>query len=91
MSKLLRLIAVTPSYPGLLTLTWDDGVTMDVDVSDSLHRHPLLRMLAAREVFEDLALINNGGGVGWANGADFCAQALRLKAEAQAASKRKTA
>jgi hypothetical protein len=86
--KLLRLTAVIPCYPGTLTLTWDDGVKMDVDVSDSMHRHPILRMLAAREVFEDVSVINNGGGVGWANGADFCAQALRMKAEEQAAAKR---
>jgi hypothetical protein len=91
MSKLLRLTGVEPHYPGELTLTWDDGVTLKVDVTDSLHRHPILRMLAAKEVFEDVAVINDGGGVGWANGADFCAQALRIKAEEQATSKRKSA
>lgn len=91
MTGLLKVTHVAPHYPGMLTLTWDDGVTLDVDVSDTVHRHPVLKLLAAREGFDDVAVINNGGGIGWSNGADFSAKSLRMKAEDQAELKRKSA
>jgi hypothetical protein len=68
---------------GSLRIIWDDGVARDVDVTGWMQRHPLLKMLNDPEVFSGVSLVNNGGGVGWANGADFCAQALRLLSDEQ--------
>jgi len=82
----VRLQGVQPLATGTLRLTWDDwddNVTRDVDVTGWMQRHPLLKMLNDPDVFRDVSLVNNGGGVEWANGADFCAQALRLLSDEQ--------
>ncbi len=85
----VKITAVKPRFPGHLTVVWDDGVSRDVDVSASLKGHALLDMLNIREVFDAFEVINGGSGIGWANGADFCAQALRMKADAQSELKSK--
>ena len=85
----VKITEVCVQGPGLLRLTWDDGVMRDHDVSDMLTRHPLLKMLNIPEVFRDVEVINWGGGIGWPNGADFCAQALRMRSDEQEKSKSK--
>ena len=85
----VKITEVSVQGPGLLRLTWDDGVMRDHDVSDMLTRHPLLKMLNIPEVFRDVEVINWGGGIGWPNGADFCAQALRMRSDEQEKSKSK--
>ena len=85
----VKVTEVSVQGPGLLRLTWDDGVVRDHDVSDLLTRHPLLKMLNIPEVFRDVEVINWGGGIGWPNGADFCAQALRMRSDEQEKSKSK--
>jgi Protein of unknown function (DUF2442) len=79
----VRIQTVSPGTTGTLRITWDDGVTRDVDVTGWMRRHPLLDMLNDPDVFRDVSVVNNGGGVEWANGADFCAQALRLLSDEQ--------
>ena len=79
----VRLRSVQPLATGTLQLTWDDGVSRNVDVTGWMQRHPLLKMLNDPDVFRDVSLVHNGGGVEWANGADFCAQALRLLSDEQ--------
>ncbi|MEM9476342.1 MAG: DUF2442 domain-containing protein [Pseudomonadota bacterium] len=81
--SLTNLTDVKVAGPGILTLSWEDGVTRDVDVSGWLTKHPLLRLLNAPEVFRDVALVEGGGGVEWANGADFSAEALRALSDEQ--------
>ena len=80
----VRIQTVTPVLTGMLRISWDDGVTRDVDVSAWMRRHPLLEMLNDPDVFRDVSVVNNGGGVEWVNGADFCAQALRMLSDEQA-------
>jgi hypothetical protein len=48
-----------------------------------MQRHPQLKRLDDPDVFRDVSLVSNGGGVEWANGVDFCAQALRLLSDEQ--------
>ena len=79
----VKITGVSVQGAGVLRLTWDDGVVRDLDVSDMLTRHPLLKMLNIPEVFRDVEVINWGGGIGWPNGADFCAQALRMRSDEQ--------
>lgn len=80
---MLKITKVVPIEPGFLRLSWDDGVTRDVDVTDWLTRHPTLEMLQSVEVFRDVSIVEGGGGIEWVNGADFCAQALRLHSDEQ--------
>ncbi len=74
---------VQPGAPGFLRLTWDDDVSRDVDITDWLKGRPLLELLQVPEVFRDVTIVEGGGGIEWANGVDFCAQALRLHSDAQ--------
>ena len=60
---LLSITKVVPLDPGFLRLTWDDGVTHDVDVTDWLTRHPTLEMLQSPEVFHDVSIVD--GEVAW--------------------------
>lgn len=83
MSELLTLTAVHPQEPGFLILSWNDGTTREVDISDMMTGHPMLEMLQVPEVFQDVSLVDGGGGVEWPNGADFCAQALRMLSDRQ--------
>ena len=83
MTRMLRITHVMAVRTGLLRITWDDGVTRDVDVSDLMRGHVLLDMLNIPEVFADVSVVEWGGGVEWRNGADFSAQTLRLRADEQ--------
>ena len=68
---------------GFLRLTWDDGTKRDVDVTNWLVGRPLLEMLQVPEVFRDVSIVEGGGGLEWVNGVDFCADALRMRADSQ--------
>ncbi len=83
MSRMLRITEVMALRTGLLRVTWDDGVTRDVDVTDLLSGHVLLDMLNIPEVFADVSVVEWGGGVEWRNGADFSAQTLRMHSDEQ--------
>jgi hypothetical protein len=88
----VKVVEVTAIGPGLLHLSWDDGVTRDVDVSKWLAKHPLLEALNDQDRFRDVQVIANGGGVEFGNGVDFCAHSLRLLSDEQSLPKtRKTA
>ena len=88
----VKITAVEAITTGTLRITWTDGVTRDVDVTSWMGRHVLLEMLNDPSVFRDVSVINHGGGIEFSNGADFCAQALRLLSDEQIAPKsRKTA
>ena len=85
MNEMLKIVEARACGGGVLRLSWSDGVTRDVDVRMWLRRHPLLDALNDPAAFEQVEVVNRGGGVGWPNGADFCAQALRLRSDDQEA------
>ena len=89
MNRQLRITHVIPLEVGHLRLTWDDGVTREVDVSAWLKRHPLLEMLNVPEVFRDVGLPELGRGIVWPNGMDFCSDALRMLSDVQVAANSK--
>jgi hypothetical protein len=86
-----KITSAAPMFPAQLNLTWEDGFSQTVNIGHWLTRHPLLEMLNIREVFEDMSILYDGSALGWPNGADFCADALRSLAEEQAETKRKSA
>jgi hypothetical protein len=83
MKPLLSVTSVAVQAQGVLRVSWDDGVTRDVDVSSRLDRHPVLAMLNIAEVFRDVSVVPGGGGVEWVNGADFSARSLRIWSDEQ--------
>lgn len=78
MTSLLNVTKVKVAGPGVLEVTWNDGVTRTVDLRARMTRHPVLEMLAVPEVFRDVSVVPGGGGVEWVNGADFSARSLRM-------------
>ena len=52
---MVSLTAVEPLEPGFVTLTWDDGVTREVDISDLMTGHAVLEMLQIPEIFRAVA------------------------------------
>ena len=83
MTQLIKITDVKPVVSGQLEIVWDDGVMRTVDISGWMTGHILLQMLNDPQVFKDVTVVNNGGGVEWPNGADFCAQALRMLSDEQ--------
>ncbi|MFN3260200.1 MAG: DUF2442 domain-containing protein [Pikeienuella sp.] len=83
MSRLPKLLSVRAAAPGLLDIVWSDGEHRRVDVSELLRRHHLLEALNDPDLFRRVAIDEFGSGVAWPNGADFCADALRLRGDAQ--------
>ena len=74
--------------PGVLDVVWRDGTRREVDVSDKMRGHPLLVAIRDPEMFAQVGIDEFGAGVAWPNGADFCADALRLWAEEQQKTRR---
>ena len=83
MSELPKITSVTAPRPGVLEVVWRDGMRRQVDVSDRMRGHPLLLGLRDPEMFAKVEIDEFGTGVAWPNGADLCADALRLWAEEQ--------
>ena len=83
MANLLNVTDVAAVEAGWLRVTWNDGVTRLVDIRPKMTRHLVLEMLAVSEVFRDVSVVPGGGGVQWANGADFSARSLRIWSEEQ--------
>jgi len=79
----VRIVEVScPMHP-VLRVRFDDGAMRDVDFTDLLAKRGPFTPLTFREAFRDVAVIDDGRALQWINGVDFCADALRLKADEQ--------
>jgi len=67
-----------------LRVTFDDGVVRDVDFTDIIATSRWFTTLAVPTTFETVEIINDGRGLQWITGADFCVDALRMLADEQA-------
>jgi hypothetical protein len=65
----------------ILNLTFNDGISFDVDFSDFINEG-LSLALKDKKYFSEVQ-IDSGGGIFWANGFDFCPNFLRDYAEKQ--------
>lgn len=87
--KRYRIAAVaTERYP-VVTVTFEDGLSGEVDLSEDLARPAAFTPLLDRALFELVELAEGGHAWGWnldQVGAeiDFCADATRIDIEAQA-------
>ena len=82
--RILRVEIVTTP---VLRVTFDDGAERDVDFSDVIARSRWFRTLSVPTTFETVEVINNGRALQWVTGADYCADALRIKGDQQLAAK----
>lgn len=83
MGQILNVTEVIPVSAGILRVSWNDGVTRDVDLRQQMRGHAVLSMLEVPEVFRDVSVVPGGGGVEWVNGADFSARSLRIWSDEQ--------
>ena len=79
----LSVSEVAAVGPGVLLVTWDDGVKRRVELSAQLRGPAVLDMLNVPEVFRDVSVVLGGGGVEWLNGADYSARSLRIWSDEQ--------
>ena len=80
--KAIRSVEVIA--PTVVRVAWADGRVLAVDLEPVMRGHAMLEMLAAPEVFRDVAVVEGGGGIEWANGADLSSETLRRMGETQA-------
>src|SRR5438105_2294692 len=75
-----------PRYP-ILRLTFDDGFAGDVDFSETIAGGGVMTLLGDPAVFTRVKIGDGGRSLGWVDthgeDVDFCADALRFKAEEQ--------
>lgn len=75
-----------PRHP-VLRLTFDDGFAGEVDFSKPIAEGGVMTMLGDPETFAQVRIGEEGRSLGWltkdGDDVDFCADALRFKAEEQ--------
>jgi hypothetical protein len=80
----IRIVEVAADAPPVLRVTFDDGVTREVDLSETIARSRWFHTLAVPTTFADVEIIHGGRALQWVSGADYCADALRVLADRQA-------
>ena len=70
-----RVVSVRPMPGARLAVAFADGVERDVDLTPVLGLG-VFRTLADAEAFSAVSIVEGGGGVEWASGADLCADTL---------------
>ena len=84
--KRYRVISISiPTYP-ILRLTFDDGLTGDINLSDDIERGPFYAPLKSEAFFRDVAIADDGRSFGWRmdqpfSEIGFCADAARIDIE----------
>jgi hypothetical protein len=80
-----KLTSIVQAGPWTLALTWDDGATFQLDLTDIIQAESILLPLRQPEQFAQAALSSDGWSVEWPCGIDFGAPQLRSWAETQIA------
>lgn len=83
-----RIVSVEPKHYPVLHVTFDDGVSGDLDLSESLDAGSLFAPLKDEAFFRTVALDAQGHTFGWrldepGQEIDFCPDATRIRIETQ--------
>jgi hypothetical protein len=85
--KRYKISKVEVPRHAVVRLTYDDGFSGEVDFADTLSRGGVMECLADPALFRRAQIGEGGRSLGWVNPegevVDFCADALRFKAEEQ--------
>lgn len=83
--KLTRITHTEILAHPVVRVTFDDGVAGDVDFSNLIGKGPASLPLADPAFFKTMQIGEHGRSLDWigpdGNGIEFCADALRIKAE----------
>ncbi len=86
MTPNFRRIATVEAQPGYrLKVTWRDGGEAVVDMTGVVHKQAHFAALKDAAVFRQVAVIDYGTGIEWANGIDYSADSIEAMADEQAA------
>lgn len=90
-AKPIQILDIKVVETPVLEVCFDDGLTARIDFSDVIKRSRWFHTLSVPTTFADVEIVNNGRALQWITGADYCADALRILADEQAKTKRKSA
>jgi hypothetical protein len=76
MNKAPLITAVQIAGTARLSLTWNTGETLDIDLSETINRYPAFKSLADPAVFSQVAIEEWGHGLDWSGGLDIGADRL---------------
>lgn len=80
---MLRIESVEVLETPRLRVCFDDGVTRVVDFTSAIKTSRWFATLSVPTTFETVEVINNGRGLQWITGADYCVDALRILGDKQ--------
>jgi hypothetical protein len=83
--RMIRITSVHAVDATRLRVRFDDGVERDVDFADVIARNRWFITLRLPDAFADVEIGEHGRSLKWISGPDFCADALRVLADRQAA------
>ena len=66
-----------------LRAVFSDGAERVIDFSDVIAQSHWFKALAVQTTFETAHIINDGRGLQWITGVDYCVDALRIMADKQ--------
>ena len=73
-----RRIGAVEAEPGCrLKITWQDGGETVVDMTGVIHKQEYFASLRDPSAFRQVAIIDYGTGIEWANGIDYSADFLK--------------
>jgi hypothetical protein len=83
MNKRFAINKVIPAEPLLLTVTFGDGATMDIDMSTIISQYPSLLPLKTPSLFLKARIDESGRNVVWNDDIDLAGDNLRAEAVEQ--------
>lgn len=84
-AEVVRITDIEVLRTPVMRVSFSDGETREIDFSDVIERSRWFRTLAVPTTFSEVEIVHNGRALQWITGADFCADALRIKGDRQAA------
>lgn len=81
----VRIVGAEVVRPPLMRVRFDDGATREVDFDGVIAANRWFVTLRIPETFADFEIVDEGRALRWISGVDYCADALRIEADRQAA------
>ncbi|SMO75034.1 DUF2442 domain-containing protein [Solitalea koreensis] len=77
MSKIYDIISIKVLDNFRLEIEFDDRVKKIIDFSSKISKGPMSKALADPDFFAQVSIIEDGSGLVWPNGYDFCPEYAR--------------
>lgn len=74
---MIKIIAAKILDKHIVRFTFSDGVQKDIDFTPFINKSEFTKPLLDHQYFQTMKVYENGRGVYWPNGYDFCPDTLR--------------